>query len=179
MIPYYFRAIFLEATRTPSDVHEHMVLMNSLAQECSYIVEFGVRWGTSTKAWLNSEARVLCYDIEIWPEAAELFEKVKELGRNAELIKASSLELPPISTDLLFIDSLHNHAQLKAELALHANGVRKYIILHDTTLFADRGEDGGPGLWPAVEEFLAANSSWRILERRTNNNGLTVLGRIA
>jgi hypothetical protein len=179
MIPYYFRAIFLEATRTPSDVNEHMVLMNDLAQECSHIVEFGVRWGTSTKAWLNSKAEVLCYDIEIWPEAAELFEKVRELGRDAELIKASSLELPMISTDLLFIDSLHNHNQLKAELALHADGVRKYIVLHDTTLFADRGEDGGLGLWPAVAEFLATKPEWRIVERRTNNNGLTVLGRTA
>jgi hypothetical protein len=34
------------------------------------------------------------------------------------------------------------------------------------------------GLWPAVEEFLALHPEWKLKERYTNNNGLTVLERI-
>jgi hypothetical protein len=72
-------------------------------------------------------------------------------------------------------------------------------MLHDTTLFGDRdesieGHGGKPvdealfnglppkaGLWPAVEEFLASaeGSNWRLVERVTVNNGLTILGRVA
>ena len=33
------------------------------------------------------------------------------------------------------------------------------------------------GLWPAIEEFLEANSNWELHERFTNNNGLTILKR--
>jgi hypothetical protein len=33
------------------------------------------------------------------------------------------------------------------------------------------------GLWPAVEEFLAAHPEWKIEKRFTNNNGLTILAR--
>jgi hypothetical protein len=33
------------------------------------------------------------------------------------------------------------------------------------------------GLWPAIEEFLEKNKQWYIVEKRSNNNGLTVLGR--
>ncbi len=35
------------------------------------------------------------------------------------------------------------------------------------------------GLWPAVEEFLENNSNWKIKERYTNNNGLTILEKIS
>jgi hypothetical protein len=35
------------------------------------------------------------------------------------------------------------------------------------------------GLWPAVEEFLIDHPEWRLKERFTNNNGLTVLERVA
>ena len=71
----------------------------------------------------------------------------------------------------------------------------KYIIMHDTTVDEWKGESirmgsdvnkesemsGIPveeitkGLWPAIEEFLESNPDWELLERFTNNNGLTVL----
>lgn len=35
------------------------------------------------------------------------------------------------------------------------------------------------GLWPAVEEFLAEHENeWKLHERYTNNNGLTILKRV-
>ena len=40
------------------------------------------------------------------------------------------------------------------------------------------GEDGGIGLWKAIEEFLNENKNWRLLERRTNNNGFTVIEKV-
>merc|ERR1712194_188096 len=33
------------------------------------------------------------------------------------------------------------------------------------------------GLWPAVQEFLSAQSEWRLARRYTHNHGLTVLER--
>lgn len=35
------------------------------------------------------------------------------------------------------------------------------------------------GLWPAVEDFLANHKEWKLLERRFNNHGLTILERVA
>jgi hypothetical protein len=97
-------------------------------------------------------------------------------------------------TDLLFIDTWHVYQQLKKEFELHADKSRKYIILHDTTTFGENGEgiastninivtgqiEAIPhkGLWPAVEEFLESNTKWKLKERYTNNNGLTVLERV-
>ena len=100
------------------------------------------------------------------------------------------MEIEP--TDLLFIDTLHTYTQLSQELKLHASKVKKYIILHDTTTYGFKPEPSDwqtenimenyvyndKGLWPAVTEFLDSNRSWIVLEKRENNNGLTVLKRI-
>lgn len=87
------------------------------------------------------------------------------------------------------------YGQLKRELAKFSKVTNKYIIMHDTTIDEIYGEtirqnlnaeeqsrlSGIPineilkGLWPAVEEFLRDNPDWILLERFTNNNGLTVL----
>ena len=77
---------------------------------------------------------------------------------------------------------------MQAELKLHAKKVKKYIILHDTTTFATVDEThyetvfgmkvNNKGLWLAIEEFLEENKNWKLLERFTNNNGLTILEKI-
>jgi hypothetical protein len=40
-------------------------------------------------------------------------------------------------------------------------------------------EEINKGLWPAVEEFLAEHPEWVLHEKYVNNNGLTVLRRVA
>ena len=52
-----------------------------------------------------------------------------------------AVEIDP--TDVLFIDTRHDYDQLAAELARHAEEVRRAIALHDTTAFGDRGETPG------------------------------------
>jgi hypothetical protein len=91
--------------------------------------------------------------------------------------QADVLRVDIEETDLLFIDTWHVYGQLKEELRRHGGKVRKYIVVHDTTTFGQRGEtEGHAGLWPAVEEFLAAGT-FAIKVRYQNNNGLTVLER--
>jgi hypothetical protein len=116
---------------------------------------------------------------------------------NAKFVCGSDTTCELIPTDMLFIDTWHVYGHLKRELAYWHSAVRKYIIMHDTTVDAIHGEtirggmdaraqsieSGYPveeitrGLWPAVEEFLAAHPEWVIEHRYVNNNGLTILKR--
>jgi hypothetical protein len=88
-------------------------------------------------------------------------------------------------TDLLFIDTLHNYAQLKEELARHGNQSRRWIIFHDTETFghADEVPENPPNNWtpkglvPAVDEFIRANPHWQVVNHFPYCNGLTVLKR--
>jgi cephalosporin hydroxylase len=166
------------AVRTTSDINEHLPTLLQLANECNHVTEFGVRWGASTCAFMMSAARLVSYDIVQHPAALRLFEVAFEEGRQAEFIQADTLKLGAIDeTDLLFIDTLHTYDQLWQELFTFHNSVRKYIVLHDTVTFGERGEDGGAGLMQAVRGFLTMFPRWEIKQHYQNNNGLMVLGR--
>jgi hypothetical protein len=166
---------------TPSDINEHLPTLKKYAEECDHITEMGVRWVVSTYALLMGKPKkMISYDINeiIWQPITEMVKG----DTNFEFRVANTLDLEIEETDLLFIDTLHNYNQLKGELELHGNKARKYIIFHDTTTFEWIGESyenkmDEKGLWYAIEEFLETNPHWEILERFTNNNGLTILKR--
>jgi len=160
-----------------SDINQHLETIKNYASECEHITEMGVRNVVSTWAFLASKPkRLVSMDIVQCP-IQDANTAAKNEGIDFEFIVADTanpnLNIEP--TDLLFIDTLHVYEQLKKEFKLHANKVKKYIILHDTTTFGEVGEMGKRGLWPAVEEFLAENTNWTLKERFTHNNGLTIL----
>lgn len=177
----------LYATRvgTKSDISEHMDTLRSMAAECLDVVEFGIRSGNSTVAFLaglgdaasvKRQAYTLTsYDITK-PEGA--FPEpmcVAHIIREADTSKLQ--EIP--ECDLLFIDTLHTYEQVKAELE-HACRVRRWIVFHDTVLFAWNDEHTGklPGIDQAIFEFLAAEwQDWHVHSHRPNNCGLLILER--
>lgn len=173
--------IYNQKCSIPSDINEHLPTLKKYAEECEHITEMGVRWVVSTYALLmGNPKKMISYDINgvDWLPISEL---VKDTT-NFEFRVANTLDLEIEDTDLLFIDTLHNYKQLSGELKLHGNKSRKYIIMHDTTLFEWIGESyegkvDEMGLWPAIEEFLNENPHWELFERYTNNNGLTILKR--
>lgn len=160
------------------DIRGHLAYLRSLAATCKHVTEFGVRWGSAASALIISGACYRGYDITETFEARQLMQVARQEGRDARLLVMSSLDAHDMEpTDLLLIDSLHTRDQASAEMAMHHHRVRRYIILHDTETFGQVGEDGGPGLWPAVEDFLSQHQEWSIRERFVHDNGLTVLER--
>lgn len=172
---------YKELCATPSDINEHLPTLKKYAEQCSHVTEMGVRGIVSTYALLMGKPKTMVsYDINMC-----MWESVKEMVKedtDFTFIQGNTLIVEIVPTDLLFIDTLHNYSQLSEELRLHAKNVHKYIILHDTTSYEFVGESyyGIPqkGLWKAVDEFLLNNKDWKIVERFTNNNGLTILGKI-
>jgi hypothetical protein len=63
--------------------------------------------------------------------------------------------------------------------------------MHDTTSYEHRDEpltsentfkgdkSTGKGLWPAITEFLESHPEWKLHKRYTNNNGITIIARVA
>lgn len=170
-----------------SDIKEHLPELSRLAKQCKHVTEFGTRNCNSTTALFYglSEsssptlARLVCYDKNSC-DCVEYFNKygLKSGYPNFEFHKqdTASKKLEIRETDLLFIDTWHVYEQLKAELALHSDKVRRWIVLHDTKTFGEHGESGEPGLWKAVEEFLE-EGTFVIQDKFENQNGLTVLVR--
>jgi hypothetical protein len=181
--------IYNQRCQHKSDINEHLPTLKKYAEECEHITEMGVRWIVSTFAFMMGKPTTLIsYDYSDAPGISVAYELAELEGINFRFEKADTRNLTIEETDFLFIDTLHHYDQLKIELELHGNKARKYIGFHDTTTFETVGElytnnptepntEEGKGLWKAIEEFLEINPHWKLHERYTNNNGLTILKR--
>ena len=188
---------------TRSDIYEHLPTLARYGSECSHITECGVRSVVSSYAFahaLNNKKvnKLVQVDLD-WHQNLDIFKK-ECISENINVIfyQQSDLECPLENTQLLFIDTWHVYGQLKRELERWNSHVSKYIIMHDTTVDEWYGEtirermdavaqsktSGFPideirkGLWPAIDEFLHSHPEWRLKERFTNCNGLTILERV-
>jgi hypothetical protein len=174
-----FEQEFQDAVNRNTDIHEHLELISSLVSECSHGTELGVGWAQSTRAFLRHNIRLHSYEFQPLPGVVDYFVAARQAGRDVSLHVADTRNVTIEPTDIMLVDSLHIYEQVQKELQLHADKVRKYILFHDTTTFAVNGEFGGKGIWPAVQEFMDTHPEWQMIERRTNNNGLTVLKRVS
>ena len=173
--------IIIKLKNTPTDINEHIETLVKYASQSDHITEMGVRGIFSTWAFIASKPKkLISYDlynpIKHGGNIQNVYDLAKKYNIEFEFHEANVRDIEIEETDLLFIDTWHVYEQLKIELKLHSPKTKKYIIMHDTTLFGVKGEDGrSKGLWFAVEEFLIENPQWQILERFTHNNGLTIL----
>jgi hypothetical protein len=188
----------------PSDINEHLSILHDYASKCDTVVECGVYEVTSSYALASAllgrpGTSLTMIDPHLSSKIPGFLDQCGREGLAAAFHCVSDLQIPPIATDLLFIDTWHVYAQLKRELAHWHGSVRTYMLLHDTTVDewygeAVRGnadaerqsrETGFPveeirkGLWPAIVEFLREHPEWVLEARYTNNNGLTVLKRVS
>jgi cephalosporin hydroxylase len=175
-----FEQEYINSCRKITDIHEHLPTLSNLVTEyqCKHVTELGVGPAQSTRAFLRHDVELHSYEIRPWPDVITFFNAAAAAGRRATLHinDTRTIEIQP--TDLMLVDSWHTYEQVKIELKLHANKVSKFIVFHDTTSFEWKGEDGGVGIWPAIQEFLDSNAQWQIHQRYYNNNGLTVLRRV-
>jgi len=189
----------------PSDCNEHLPKLFELTKECESVLAlcgcgFKPYW-TFTHGLLNNQSqnKTLYYNNEHHVDLDEYNNVTKHLKLTKQFTNLFSLDVEVESVDLLFIDSWHVYGCVKRELEKFAPKTNKYIVLHDTTVDEWDGETvrcnmdaiqqsqqtGIPvyeikkGVWPAVQEFLNENSNWVLKERFENNNGLTILEKIA
>jgi hypothetical protein len=166
------------------DISEHIDTLYEYALQCDTIVELGVNEGISTTAFVKAvqdkpEIKFHNYDyMEPNPMFRQLLDMCEKEKVNINFTEADSRQIVIPECDLLFVDTLHIYEQLRDELTLHGNKAKKWILLHDTETFKERGVvEGSMGLQAAVKEFIEKNAEWVVKKHYPNNNGLTVLER--
>jgi hypothetical protein len=176
---------------TPGDINEHLPTLKKYAEMCDHVTEMGARWGCSTFAFLYAKPKkFVSYDINMNQNIILAKNLAISESIDFDFYQENVLSVDIAETDLLFIDTWHKYGQLKEELKLHKDKVKKYLIFHDTESyeFQDEPSWGGlykdvrplsedkKGIWPAIQELLD-EGEWVIEERFKNNNGLTILKR--
>lgn len=183
---------YLKCYSETSDINELLPYIYEIVAsipDC-HCTEFGVRIPTSTYAFLAAKPkRLVSYDIGRYDkEVSEVERLCKEEGQNFQFVLGSSAHVEIEETDVCLIDTIHTKKMLETELALHADKIRKYILLHDTFgPYYEVGEapyndetspyGGGLGIRYAIEPFLESHPEWVVHTRLEFNNGLLILKR--
>lgn len=188
------KSLFEHFCNTDSDINQHLHCLRYFASKSKTIVEMGVRSINSTWAFLDAKPKKLTsYDIvhpkqfgqEKHLEYCEQY--AKENNVDFSFVHEDVLQVKLKTTDFLFIDTWHVYDQLIMELNMHSPKIKKWIAMHDTETFGEKGEISSYsfrdkkerlGLKFAINEFLQNNSEWKLYEHYTYNNGLTILERI-
>lgn len=166
---------FDRAAQFPSDFHEHMKTLRDLAAQCEVCVELSA-WGKpALLAMAAAKPKVLRSVCHGPKQEWAIIDQLLGDKWDFEGIVADSLQAKPFEHQLLFVDTLHRADRVHAELTRWAPHCRKWIVLHCTMTFGERGDDGGPGVLPAMRRFLKENPQWFAKQHFANNHGLTVL----
>jgi GT2 family glycosyltransferase len=171
--------LFYKLALEYSDMKEHMETLYRYASECRHVVETGTNDCTSTTALLYAQPESLdCYDIKRYPEVDLMEELAGRIRFTFHLGDVMEAEFPE-DVDMWFCDDLHEGEHVRKELDRFAHKVKKYIAFHDVSLFGDRGELGGEGIWPAISDYMRAHPEWRLVHMKEDGNGLAIYARTA
>ena len=156
------------------DIRTHLPTLRQYASLCPVVVEFGVRTGNSTTAFLSGGATVHSYDVN-----DHRFECPLDVAHRWHFHRQDTAQLERIpECDFLFIDSRHAEEHVNAELRQHLY-VKRFIGFHDTIEWGSAGESGSNGINWALFPFLAKNNrTWRVDAHWNECKGLTILERI-
>ncbi len=187
----------------PCDINEHVPVLRTLARRCSSVVEIGLRtmvssWGILQGLSENTSSSPSYLGIDISAPPADILDLAKNLaemnGISFQFWQANDMDIDIEPAEMLFIDSLHTYIHLTYELEKFSPKISKYICMHDTS--GPWGDMDQPyfgnyseyplnysrekrGLWRAVKDFLKRHPEWVLIQRRSNNNGFTILKRVA
>lgn len=173
------RDLYQEACRTPSDISEHLPVLERLVVDnrISHVVELGVRSGNSTVALLagleQTGGQLTSVDIDGPPPIPpnDRWRFIRGDDCSPEVLA----QIDPAG--LVFIDTSHGYEHTRRELDLyHPFVVRPgWIVLHDTQLRHPIGEPPDPPfpVRKAVVEFVRRHRyPWRELR---NSWGLAII----
>jgi hypothetical protein len=170
--------IFDAIKEIPRDLDQHLPKLKELAEGCDHVTEFSQRRESTIGFLAGRPKKLVSYNTE-WDHVQEHAGRMCE--GDTEYIHSvfrSHFVDEIEETDMLFIDSTHTYAYLKEEFKKFGPQVKRYIVIHDTLLYGERGEDAGPGKLPAMREFMKENPEWTVIYHTQDEYGLTVMGRL-
>src|SRR5258708_28338213 len=104
---------------------------------------------------------------------------LKKFPHNFTLRRKTSEQVESIpACQLLFLDPAGHADPLLRQLRLYTPHVSRWVVIHDTAIYAETAPGGGgPGLLPALRLFLAEHPEWFVARDTDRQYGLTVLSR--
>jgi hypothetical protein len=145
----------------------------SIKDKVSTVTEVGRNFQTSAIAMAMEPDSLVSHQLEPSGLVDQMQEfvtyKLARTELHAHQIKSFE------DSDLFLIDTDYTYLRTKEVLGRIQPYAKRFIVILGASTHRDRGEDGGPGMWQAIEEFLAEHQEWSLSKHRMVNRGMTVL----
>ena len=177
--------LYKQVAAEPSDIQGHLPRMVDLVAKLNAqaVIELGVRYGTSTVAWLYGLAatggHLWSVDIVRQHRPIDVDHWTFVEGDDTDPAVLAQL---PATVDIVFVDTNHRYEHTRREIELYAPRVRRggALVFHDTDVevFPDDHEPGSEPPWPvrrAVDEFVATSPRVTDVEEHHDFHGLTIV----
>lgn len=165
----YFAPEFRTQAMPGSDILLHLPVLTWYASRCESVVEFGVREGHSSLAFLSGLQKtggiLYSYDLDPCPLYNSLAQSCFWHFEQLDTLSTEAVQWVP-QADLLFFDTLHTDAQLREELRLHGWKAKKWLVFHDTMTCGEKDLSG---------QDPAAQGISRAIEDYSNTHGLSLV----
>jgi hypothetical protein len=191
--PDALHAFYDDRCAAKTAIAAHLPRLFELAYGLDEVVEFGVKAGGSTSAFLLAAQHVTSVDLKPVPDVNQ---RLQEYAGDAwTFIQGDTRTVTIPTCDLLFLDANHTFASVDAELRAHADKVSKLLVFHDTITFGSIGARDETGEWswqyrrgqsvplehlgirPAIDLLMIRDPDWFIQEHYFDSHGLLVLCR--
>lgn len=175
-------SLYDRAVNTNTDINQHVPKLKELAEQCSHVTDIGMRPDVSSIGLLAGQPETMLHFLppRHAPRPWAKRDDYAHVRGNTDVRvfngNTPAIDLPE-ETDLLFLDTKHTANQIYLELTKYAPRVRRYIVRHDTAIFGDTGEDGGPGLKVGIRQYIRDHQEWSIVYETDQQYGLMVLSR--
>lgn len=166
---------FDKTRQVGSDFNEHMQTLKDLASKVEVCVELSAWLKPALLSMAAGHPKKLvsvCPGVKPeWGQLSQLLQDKTEFVT----IQKDSLNTEPFEHDLLFHDTRHSAAYILQDLNRWGPLCRRWIVLHTSMTFGEKGDDHGPGVLPAVETWITQHPEWVIKFHHPNNHGLICL----
>lgn len=167
--------LYEQLKNTPEDLDQHMPKIRELAEKCEHVTDISHRRQSLIAIAAAQPEFIVSYNTQAFSAELQNLSQMVPL----QLDSRTSDKIVRIDeTDMLFIDSFHTAEALGRELEEFGTKARRFIVMHDTHIYGNKGEDGGMGLMAAISKFVYDHPDWFVAYHTAEQYGLTVLGRL-
>lgn len=185
----YLESFLNEIFKTP-EARETCRVLREYGSKCESVLEFGTRGGLNAIALMQAlidkkstfRPRYVGVDLVEDDSINRIVEIANKLGISFQFWKGHSFDFPPFEADCFLWDTFHCAGSLSNDLNKVSQFIHKYIIVVGTKVDGNTSEavrrsldlelvskelripisETGKGLNSAIDEFLKANSFWKI-----------------
>ena len=167
-----------------SDINEHLPLISAMSIDKETVIVTGEtgQFRINKAVILGMPKNVLSVSHDMLykhdNEYINTLKLAKSLKVNWNHVIEDTRNLKIRYADIAFVDSVHTYEYLLDELRGLNKFVGKLIVIHDTDVYGEIGEDRkNPALKKSISDFLE-ETNWKQIAHYSFNYGLTILSRV-